>query len=196
MPEISESGAYIRSLGGLTFTVTISEAEKQTAKLTDYPVEDGVSYSDHVILAPREVTVHVGQGVDEAETDPRDKLDKLRELMTKREPIELYTGKSYYKSMIITAISTTTDAKTETVMIASVTLREVRIAQTQAAAVPVISKERQKQPKKTVASTKRGTQQVQTVSTPQQPNPQAESGLSKLFGGRYDNSSGTAQPTR
>ena len=185
MPEISESGAYIRSLGGLTFTVTISEAEKQTAKLTDYPVEDGVSYSDHVILAPREVTVQVGQGVDDAETDPRDKLDKLRELMTKREPIELYTGKSYYKSMIITAISTTTDAKTETVMIASVTLREVRIAQTQAAAVPIIPKKKQKQPKKTMASTKRGTQQVQTVSTPQQPNPQEESGmykLSKLFG--------------
>jgi len=195
MPEISESGAYIRSLGGLTFTVTISEAEKQTAKLTDYPVEDGVSYSDHVILAPCEVTVQVGQGVDDAETDPRDKLDKLRELMTAREPIELYTGKSYYKSMIITSISTTTDAKTETVMIASVTLREVRIAQTQAAAVPVISKTRQKQPKKTQASTKRGTQQVQTVSTPQQPNPQAESGMSKLFGARYDNSSGTAQPT-
>ena len=195
MPEISESGAYIRSLGGLTFTVTISEAEKQTAKMTDYPVEDGVNYSDHVILAPREVTVQVGQGVDDAETDPRDKLDKLRELMTKREPIELYTGKSYYKSMIITSISTTTDAKTETVMIASVTLREVRIAQTQAAAVPVISKTRQKQPKKTQASTKRGTQQVQTVSTPQQPNPQAESGLSKLFGARYNNSGGTAQPT-
>ena len=81
MPEVTESGAYMRSLGGLTFTVTISEAEKQTAKLTDYPVEDGVSYSDHVILAPREVTVQVGQGVDESETDPRDKLDKLRELM-------------------------------------------------------------------------------------------------------------------
>ena len=195
MPEVTESGAYMRSLGGLTFTVTISEAEKQTAKMTDYPVEDGVSYSDHVILAPREVTVQVGQGVDESETDPRDKLDKLRELMTTREPIELYTGKSYYKSMIITSISTTTDARTETVMIASVTLREVRIAQTQAAAVPVIPKKKQKQPKKTMASTKRGTQQVQTVSTPQQPNPQAESGLSKLFGGRYDNSGGTAKPT-
>lgn len=196
MPEVTESGAYIRSLGGLTFTVTISEAEKQTAKLTDYPVEDGVSYSDHVILAPREVTVQVGQGVDDAESDPRDKLDKLRGLMTTREPIELYTGKSYYKSMIITAISTMTDAKTETVMIASVTLREVRIAQTQAAAVPVISKKRQKQPKKTQASIKRGTQQVQTVSTPQQPNPQAESGMAQLFGAQYDNSSGTAKPIR
>lgn len=196
MPEVSESGAYIRSLGGLTFTVTISEAEKQTAKLTDYPVEDGVNYSDHVILAPREVTVQVGQGVDDAETDPRDKLDKLRELMTAREPIELYTGKSYYKSMIITAISTTTDAKTETVMIASVTLREVRIAQTQAAAVPVISKTRQKQPKKTMASTKRGTQQVQGASTAAQPNAQAESGMAKIFGVRYDNSSGSAVATR
>ena len=195
MPEVTESGAYMRSLGGLTFTVTISESEQQTAKMTDYTVEDGVSYSDHVILAPREVTVQVGQGVDDSETDPRDKLNKLRELMTTREPIELYTGKSYYKSMIITSISTTTDARTETVMIASVTLREVRIAQTQAAAVPVIQKKKQKQPKKTQASTKRGTQQVQTVSTPQQPNPQAESGLVKIFGARYDNSSGTAQPT-
>ena len=178
MPEVTESGAYMRSLGGLTFTVTISEAEKQTAKLTDYPVEDGVSYSDHVILAPREVTVQVGQGVDESETDPRDKLDKLRELMTTREPLELYTGKSYYKSMIITSISTTTDAKTETVLIASVTLREVRIAQTQAAAVPIIKKEKQKQPKKTVASTKRGTQQVQeTAKQPQPKQPEDRSAL-------------------
>ena len=182
MAELTETGAYIRSLGGLSFTVTISEAEKATAKLTDYPVEDGVSYSDHVILAPREVTVQVGQGVDEAETDPRDKLDELRKLMEKREPIELYTGKSYYKSMIITSISQTTDAKTETVLIATVTLREVRIAHTQAAAVPIIPKKKQKQPKKTQASTKRGTQQVQEASTPAQPNPQEESGLYKLLG--------------
>lgn len=196
MADLTETGAYIRSLGGLTFTVTISEAEKATAKMTDYPVEDGVSYSDHVILAPREVTVQVGQGVDESETDPRDKLDKLRELMTTREPLELYTGKSYYKSMIITSISTTTDAKTETVLIASVTLREVRIAHTQAAAVPIIPKKKQKQPKKTQASTKRGTQQVQEASTPDQPNPQIESGLSKVLGARYDNSGGSAQPIR
>lgn len=196
MADLTETGAYIRSLGGLTFTVVISEAEKTTAKLTDYPVEDGVNYSDHVILAPREVTVQVGQGVDESETDPRDKLDKLRELMEAREPIELYTGKSYYKSMIITSISQTTDAKTETVLIASVTLREVRIAHTQAAAVPIIKKEKQKQPKKTVASTKRGTQQVQQASTPEQPNPQIESGLSKVLGARYDNSGGSAQLIR
>ena len=169
MAELTETGAYIRSLGGLTFTVVISEAEKATAKLTDYPVEDGVSYSDHVILAPREVTVQVGQGVDESETDPRDKLDKLRELMEAREPIELYTGKSYYKSMIITSISQTTDAKTETVLIASVTLREVRSARPQEAAVPIIKKDKQKQPKKTVASTKRGTQQVQEAAKQPQP---------------------------
>ena len=191
MAEISETGAYIRSLGGLTFTVTISEQEKMRAKLTDYPVEDGATMSDHVIIAPREVTVQVGQGVDEAETDPRDKLDELRKLMEKREPMELYTGKSFYKSMIITAISTTTDAKTETVLIASVTLREVVIASTQAAAVPVI---RQKQPKKTRASVKRGTQQVQEASTPAQPNPQLESLAAKGLGARYDNSTGTAVP--
>ena len=177
MADLTETGAYIRSLGGLTFTVVISEAEKATAKLTDYPVEDGVSYSDHVILAPREVTVQVGQGVDESETDPRDKLDKLRELMEAREPIELYTGKSYYKSMVITSISQTTDAKTETVLIASVTLREVRIVHTQAAAVPVL-KQKQKQPKKTVASTKRGTQQVQeTAKQPQPKQPEDRSAL-------------------
>ena len=181
MPEITETGAYIRSLGGLTFTVTISEQEKMRAKLTDYPVEDGATMSDHVILAPREVTVQVGQGVDDAETDPRDKLDKLRELMDAREPFELYTGKSYYKSMVITAISTTTDAKTETVLVASVTLREVVIASTQSAAVPVLKK-KQKQPKKTVPSVKRGTQQVQEASTPAQPQPQEESRMYKLFG--------------
>ena len=184
MPEISESGAYVRSLGGLTFTVTVSETEKATAKLTDYPVEDGASYSDHVILTPREVTVQIGQSVDGAESDPRDKLDALREIMTKREPIELYTGKSYYPTMVITAISVQTDVKSETVLLASVTLREVKIAQTQAAAVPVI---RQKQPKKTAKSTKRGTQQAQEASTPKNPDPKLEgdvevSGLKRLLG--------------
>lgn len=179
MPEISDSGAYVRSLGGLTFTVTVSESEKATAKLTDYPVEDGSSYSDHVILAPREVTVQIGQSVDGAESDPRDKLDALRAVMEAREPVELYTGKSYYPAMVVTSISVTTDAKSETVLLASVTLREVRIAQTQAAPVPVI---RQKQPKKTAKSVKRGTQQAQEVSTPEQPAVKEQSGLKKLFG--------------
>ena len=182
------SGAYVRSLGGLTFTVTISEAEKETARLTDYPVEDGATLSDHVILAPKEVTVKIGQGVDEAETDPRDKLEELRELMEKREPMELYTGKSYYPSMIITAINTATDSKSETVLLTTVTLREVRIAETKSAAVPVI---RQKQPKKTAQSVKRGQQQLQESSTPENPNPKDGSVILNVVdptgkGVRYD----------
>ena len=188
MPESVETGAYMRSLGGLTFTVIVSESEKMTAKITDYPVEDGVTFSDHVILAPREVTVKVGQSVDTSETEPRDKLDQLRELMSKREPMELYTGKSYYPSMIITSISVNTDSSTETVLLASVTLREVTIAQTETAAVPVI---RQKQPKKTAASVERGTQQLQEApkdGKKEELISMLGMGKEKLGGKTYDNS--------
>lgn len=188
MAESVETGAYMRSLGGLTFTVIVSESEKMTAKITDYPVEDGVTFSDHVILAPREVTVKVGQSVDTSETEPRDKLDQLRELMSKREPMELYTGKSYYPSMIITSISVNTDSSTETVLLASVTLREVTIAQTEAAAVPVI---RQKQPKKTAASVERGTQQLQEAPKDGKKEENISIlglGKQKLGGRTYDNS--------
>ena len=184
--QISETGAYIRSLGGLSFTVTISEQERDSAKVTDYPVESGATMSDHVIIAPRQLTVQIGQGVENSDTDPRDMLGKIRELMTKREPFEVYTGKTYFKSMVITAISVKTDAANETVLSASITLREVTIAQTQAAAVPVI---RQKQPKKTAVSVPRGTQQTQVVSTPQNENAQLSSVLTKAgIGGNYDNS--------
>lgn len=188
MAETANStGAYIRSLGGLVFSVVISEAEKYSAKLTDYPIEDGATLTDHVILQPHEVTVKVGQGVDEAETDPRDMLDKLKELMQKREPFEVWTGKSYFPSMVITAIQQTTDSKTETVLIATVTLREVAIAETQSAAVPVI---RQKQPKKTAQSVKRGTQQVQETTTESNSEQVTAAGrVKEAFGGRtIDNS--------
>lgn len=152
---------YLRSLGGMTFTVVVQERETSEVTVTDHPIESGASISDHAYIMPQEVSLEVGQGVDSDEDTPRETLRKLKAIQAAREPVEVYTGKSYYPCMVITSIEVTTDNQTEQVLMANITCREVVIVETKNAPMP---KARQKKPRKTQQSVNKGTVQAKPSS--------------------------------
>lgn len=159
-------GGYIRSLGGLAFDVVVHESETATVRVTDHQIESGASVSDHAYMEPKEVELEIGQGSIDSEGDPREMLDALRALQERREPVEIYTGKTYYPTMLITGIMVNTDRTTEHVLMATVRCREVRIVETSevdASHIKEAPKKRQKTPQKTKATADRGTQNAQPV---------------------------------
>lgn len=165
MPD-DYDGGYIRSLGGLAFDVVVHESETATLRVTDHQIESGASISDHAYMEPKEVELEVGQGSINSEGDPIEMLNTLRALQEKREPVEVYTGKTYYPTMLITGIMVTTDRTTEHVLMATVRCREVRIVETSevdASHIREAPKKRQKMPEKTKATTDHGTQSAQPL---------------------------------
>ena len=181
MPETyQESGAYIRSLGGLAFDVVVSESETAEVTVTDHQIESGAQVSDHAYLNPKEVELEIGQGTIESMDDPREMLEALRKTMEEREPVEVYTGKSYYPTMLITSVVVNTDHTTENVLKATIRCREVMIvdtAEVDASQLKEAPKKRQKMPKKTKATTQRGTQSAAPV------NKEENTHLQNLVGG-------------
>ena len=162
MPETyQDSGAYIRTLAGLAFDIVLSESESAEVTVTDHQIETGAQVSDHAYLNPREVELEIGQGTIENLDDPREMLESLRKVMEAREPVELYTGKTYYPAMLITSLQVNTDHTTENVLMATIRCREVTIvdtAEVDASQLKEAPKKRQKIPQKTKMATNRGTQ--------------------------------------
>lgn len=168
MPETyQESGAYIRTLAGLAFDIVLSESETAEVTVTDHQIETGAQVSDHAYLNPREVELEIGQGTIESLDDPREMLDELRKVLEAREPVELYTGKTYYPAVLITSLQVNTDHTTENVLMATIRCREVTIvdtAEVDASQLKEAPKKRQKMPQKTKAATNRGSQNAQPKS--------------------------------
>jgi hypothetical protein len=131
MPE----PATVRSVGGITFDVTIEERHSDKLNITSHPVQTGADISDHAYKLPQEVTITVGKGALGNANAPRDIYEKVRELQESREPFEIVTGKREYKNMLIRDISETTSAETENSLILTLDCVEVILVETRKVSV-------------------------------------------------------------
>lgn len=161
---MSEAGTVItgRNLGGLQFAVVVEEGHEDKVTITEHPVEQGAKINDHAYVEPASLTVRAGHSDSAGAGASREIYEKLLELMRKREPIEIVTGKRLYGNMLIESVSTTTDASTEHALQVTVQCREVIIVQTQTASVPPRS--RHKNAGRTGGSADKG--QKQAKATP------------------------------
>ncbi|GHV35134.1 hypothetical protein FACS1894187_07190 [Synergistales bacterium] len=131
-----ETTATVRSVGGLTFDVTIEERHNDKLEITSHPVQTGADISDHAYKLPQEVTIIVGKGALGDANAPRDVYEKVRELQESREPFDITTGKREYKNMLIRDISETTSADTENSLVLTLDCVEVILVDTQKVSVP------------------------------------------------------------
>ncbi|GHV49936.1 hypothetical protein FACS1894216_01220 [Synergistales bacterium] len=123
--------ATVRSVGGITFDVTIEEQHSDKLEITEHPVQTGANISDHAYKLPQAVTIIAGKGALNDENAPRDTYEKVRELQESREPFDIITGKREYKNMLIRDISETTSAETENSLILTLDCVEVILVDTQ-----------------------------------------------------------------
>jgi hypothetical protein len=125
------------------------ERHEDTWTITDHPVEQGTTISDHVFKNPARVTLHYVWSMLSragAPTNPSNTAQSatfLQQLYTQLLQIQaanaqgnlstfaVYTGKRVYQNVLVESMSVITDPKTENVLDLRVTCKEIIIVNTQ-----------------------------------------------------------------
>jgi hypothetical protein len=132
-------------IGGYRFDLAKSERLTYEADVTEHPVEKGADVTDHIRakLAAIEVEVvcsdtPVGRIAlvrqldgDGSATPSRDALEKLRAMHFARQPVKYIGSFGVFDTMAIESIETTKDAASQHALIATISLREIRIVETE-----------------------------------------------------------------
>ena len=134
---MSDQGTILtgrRNMGGLQFAVVVEEQHEDKLTITEHPVEQGANVNDHAYVMPAMLTIRAG--VSGAEGAAREMYEKLLDLMRKREPFDVVTGKRLYENMLLENVSTSTDSQSEHSLIVTAQCRQVIIVRTRVASVP------------------------------------------------------------
>jgi len=159
------------SVGSFHAYVTLEERHHDELVITDHPVEQGASISDHAYKKPAEVTLTLAWSNSSLSSITSLQFGnysqfvykQLLALQSSRTPFALSTGKRRYQNMMIQSLDTTTDAKTENSLIATIHCREVIIVQTTTTQLQPAAN--MSSPQKTAAITNSGTKQPQSTTT-------------------------------
>jgi hypothetical protein len=151
--------------------VTLDEHHHDEMVITDHPVEQGASISDHAYKKPAEVTMTLAwsnsslSSITSLQFGSYNQFvyKSLLTLQASRTPFDLSTGKRRYQNMLIQALDTTTDAKTENSLIVTLHCRELIIVQTTTTQLQPAAN--MSSPQKTAATTNAGTKQPQATPT-------------------------------
>lgn len=161
------------SVGSFSAYVTLDEKHHDELVITDHPVEQGASISDHAYKKPAEVTLTLAWSNSSLSSVTSMQFGnyaasaykQLIALQASRMPFDLSTGKRRYKNMLITSISVTTDAKTENSLVATIHCREVIIVQTATTQLQQLApSENHAMPQKTAPVQNAGVKQPQATN--------------------------------
>lgn len=127
--------ALIRSrrfIGAVIPDCVLEEVEVSPAHITTHPCELGSEISDHMILAPKQVTMRVAWSDCTHQTDGFIFLvyKTLVALQALRQPFNVSTGKKLYRNMVFESLVVTTDETSEFILSCICGLKEVIITST------------------------------------------------------------------
>jgi len=148
-----------RSIGTFHATVTIEESATDELEITQHPVQQGATITDHAFLKPASVNIKIM--FNNADAPLAETYSKLRQLQASREPFDVVTGKRAYKNMLIKSLGQTNDAQTENVLSISLELLEIIITRVETTTVP--PRKRHKKPGKTGKTEKAGNKSAKPV---------------------------------
>jgi hypothetical protein len=148
-----------RSIGEFTGYVCMTEDSSDDLEITEHPVQNGASITDHAYLKPASVTIRF---VYTPGLTPLDQIyENLRDLQSLREPFSIVTGKRVYKDMLFKSIRVNTDAKTENVLSLVGDFQQVILVGVETTTVPATDK--QKIPEKTSATENKGDKKAEPI---------------------------------
>ena len=172
-----------RKIGSFEATITLEENATDDLEITQHPVQDGATITDHAYIKPVKLSIRaqyspllLGVPVDEM-------YRRLRVLQASRIPMDVVTGKRIYRNMLISSLSETTDRETSTILNVSATLQEVILPSVVTVPVPATTADRSKQedPGRTGSTENGGIKKAQELPASEQPKRQ--SALRSLAGG-------------
>ena len=135
----------------------VEETSRDDLQITEHPVEVGSTISDHAYAKPREITLRWSWSTTgRYETFMQDVFATLKAIQVARQPMNIYTGKCAYTSMLIASLGVTTNSTSEYALQSVMVCREVIIVSTQNVQVPQSA---QSAPQSTAGIASTGTQQ-------------------------------------
>jgi len=133
-------------IGVVELDAALSETHSKEALVTDHPVEFGADVSDHIRRLPDSVEINgivsntplvFLSAVTESPTRAEDAYEELRRIMDEGELVTVATTLREYSNMALTNLAVARDAASGNVMNATMSLREIIIAETQTVEAPV-----------------------------------------------------------
>ena len=135
----------VKSFGAISFDAVVTEKHSEDATITDQPIENGSSVSDHAFSKPRKLTLRaivsnafLGDPTGDlfsqngTRTRAQNAWDMLRQLKNQFIPFDIVTGLLVYSNMVIEKLSTEQDVKTSSSLVVDIDTREVVIVTPQA----------------------------------------------------------------
>lgn len=141
-------------LGDLLLDATVSEGHEFENETTDSPVEEGVSFTDHILAKPRMLTIEgivsdtpimhrdsiEAAGFDTARNGfgrGKQAFETLERIFFSRIPITVATKLATYPNMVITRLSIPRGSTTGDALRFTASLKEIRVVRTSRARLQV-----------------------------------------------------------
>jgi dihydrofolate reductase len=128
----------LRSLKNITADAVIEETHTDEMVITQHPVEEGATISDHAYRKPAELTLVYVWSMSSDQNSDNEGLTFLNSLYTEllqlkdeKVPFKIVTGKRTYENMLIASLSTTTERATENVLLIRIICQEILTVATQ-----------------------------------------------------------------
>jgi hypothetical protein len=119
----------------------VEEHGTDELEVTENPVEQGASITDHAFKKPARLTLRLGYSNSSAQSlgDPlyvQTVYNLFLLLQAARIPFGLITGKRIYTNLLITSLEQTTNQKWENALLLVVGLKQIILVNTQVVSVP------------------------------------------------------------
>lgn len=134
------------AIGGIELDATIREGHERCNVVTDHPIEDGSSVSDHIYSEPERLTIDgeisdtpvalFGGLVGLSSRRSVEAYEQLMALWEERELVTVVTGFQIYTDMAITNVSCPRDQKTGRRLLFTCEMKKVRKVSTQVVFIP------------------------------------------------------------
>jgi len=168
-----------RNIGSITGYATFEETHTDDLEITEHPIEQGASITDHAFKKPAEVVLNfglsnsrsqdgllglvtiippsllAGSGVEQVKKI----YDQLLEMQSNRELLTINTGKRSYTNMLIKKLVTATNRQNENTLVVTATFKQVILVATRIIQNTVPASQ-QASPDLTNPTTNQGTQQL------------------------------------
>lgn len=125
-----------RAIGQFTAQITIDEVCEDELEITENPVEQGASISDHAYVKPSTVAVRIVFGTGAQNNTLVETYQSILQLQASREPFDVITGKRSYNNMLIKTLVVTNNVETEHILSIRMLLQQVFIVSLEVSSVP------------------------------------------------------------
>jgi hypothetical protein len=139
-----------RNIGGITNYATFEETHTDDLEITEHPIEQGASITDHAFKKPAELVLNfglsnslnqdgllggvkivppsllAGSGVEQVKKI----YEQLLQMQSDRELLTVNTGKRSYANMLIKKLVTTTNRQNENTLVVTATFKQVLLVAT------------------------------------------------------------------